>query len=74
MSNDLKHGLQMVKAFLENEAQAHLEFCNDMQDRRTAKYKARGDADADYRHLSGIQETKYWPFIEIVDRAIAAQP
>jgi hypothetical protein len=48
-----------------------VEFCND---RRTAKYKARGDADAYYRHLSGIQETKYWPFIEIVDRAIAAQP
>lgn len=33
---------------------------------------ARGDTDANYRGLSGIEETKYWPFIQIVDRAIAA--
>lgn len=73
MTNDLKHGLTMVKAFLQNEARDHVEFCNAMQARRTAEYKARGDADADYRGLSGIEETKYWPFIQIVDRAIATQ-
>lgn len=73
MTNDLKRSLRMVKAFLENEAQDHMKFCNAMQGNRTAEYKAHGDTDADHRGLSGIEDTKYWPFIEIVDRAIAAQ-
>lgn len=72
MADDLKQDLKVLKAFLEHEARDHVKFCNDMQDRRTAEYKARGDNDADYRHLSGMEETKYWPFILITDRAIAA--
>lgn len=73
MDNNLKHDLRVAKAFLEAEAQEYVRFLNSMQDRRTAEYKARGDADANYAHLSGIEETKYWPFIQIIDRAIAAQ-
>lgn len=73
MSIELKHDLRVVKAFLENEANDYVRFLNMMQDRRTAEYKARGDADANYPHLSGVEETKYWPFIQIIDRAIAAQ-
>lgn len=74
MSGATKADLQVLKAFLENEARDHLQFVNAMQARRTAEYKARGDADADYRGLSGIAQTKYWPFIQIVDRIIAAPP
>lgn len=71
-SDEMVDGLTTLKAFLENEARGHVKFVNDMQARRTADYKARGDTDADYRGLSGIEETKYWPFIKIIDHIQAA--
>ncbi len=73
-ASSLNLDLKVLRAFLVKEAEDYVQFLNGLQDRRTADYKARGDADANYAHLSGIEETKYWPFIQIVDRAIAATP
>lgn len=70
--SELKQDLRTLKAFLEKEAWDYVKFANEMQARRTLEYQARGDADASYRGLSGPEETKYWPFIQITNAAIAA--
>lgn len=72
MDADLIKDLRTLRDFLRLEAEGHVKFCNEMQARRTLEYQARGDVDADYRGLSGVEETKYWPFIKIVEAAIAA--
>jgi len=61
--------LKTLKAFLTKEATDYINFLNSQQMKRTLDYKARGDSTADYRGLSGIEETKYWPFIRIADSA-----
>lgn len=50
--------------FLRQQARDHAEFMHEMQRRRTADYKARGDLDADYRSDVTPEKTIYWEHAE----------
>lgn len=61
MVADISSNLHIIENWLLEEAVSHAKFSNLMQERRTADYKARGDADADYRGMEPAQ-TKQWAF------------
>lgn len=68
---ELLNGLAELKAWLLKEAEDHAAFVTQMQERRTAEYKARGDLDAEYRGITPA-ETQQWAFASIVSKTRAA--